>query len=77
MTRQASVILRTLRIPSRLLSSWVTAKKKKSKNESPRATLASEVKVIAQPHFAESARKEGENANYKVTEHASNRDLER
>jgi hypothetical protein len=43
-------------------------KKKKSKKESARATLASVTKEMAQPRFAESARKQ-EDANHHVTAH--------
>jgi len=43
-------------------------KKKKSKKESARATLASVTKEMAQPRFAESARKE-EDANHHATAH--------
>ena len=45
-------------LASRRMSSWVVAKKKKKpKQESHRATLASISKEMAQPRFAESARK--------------------
>jgi hypothetical protein len=43
-------------------------KKKKSKSESARATLASVTKEMAQPRFAESARKE-EDANRHALAH--------
>jgi hypothetical protein len=40
-------------------------KRKKSRKETPRVTLASITKEMAQPRFAESAREE-ENANHHV-----------
>lgn len=46
----------------------VMTKKKKSKKESAKATLASVTKEMAQPRFAESARKQ-EDANRHVTAH--------
>jgi hypothetical protein len=49
--------------------------KKKSKKESDKALLASITKEMAQPRFAESARKE-EDANNHGTERASKEHLE-
>jgi len=46
------------------MSSWIMTKKK-SKKGFPRVTLASITKEMAQPRFAESARKE-EDANHHV-----------
>jgi hypothetical protein len=43
-------------------------KKRKSRRASPKVTLASITKEMAQPRFAESARKE-EDANHHVTTH--------
>jgi hypothetical protein len=50
------------------MPSWDMTKKKKSKKQSARATLASVTKEMAQPRFVESARKE-EDANHHDTEH--------
>ena len=47
-------------------------KKNKSKKETARATLANVTKEMAQPRFAESARKEEEEANHERTESANN-----
>ena len=49
------------------MSSWTMTKKKVTK-EFPRVTLASVTKEMAQPRFAESARKE-EEANHHATAH--------
>lgn len=46
-------------------------KKKKSQEEFARATLASVTKEMARPRFAESARKEEEEANHRVAKHES------
>ena len=56
-------------------SSW--AKKKKSKEASASATLASVTKEMAQPRFAESARKVEEDANHEITKHTNNQGSER
>lgn len=47
------------------------AKKKKSKKQSARATLASVTKEMARPRFPESARKEEEEANHRLAKHDS------
>ncbi|MFZ0787719.1 MAG: hypothetical protein WBP92_14905 [Candidatus Acidiferrales bacterium] len=54
-------------IARRLMSNWAMTKKK-SRKKFPRATLASITKEMAQPRFAESARKE-EEANHHVAAH--------
>ncbi len=49
----------------------------KSKKQKDEDTLASVLKEMAQPRFAESARKEEEDANHKVTEQRQQQDVER
>jgi hypothetical protein len=44
-------------------------KLRKSKRQKDKATLAHVVKEMAQPRFAESCRKEEEEANHRVTKH--------
>jgi hypothetical protein len=44
-------------------------KKKKSKKQSDRETLDRVTKEMARPRFAESARKEEEEANHRLTKH--------
>jgi hypothetical protein len=44
-------------------------KKKKSKKQSDRETLDRVTKEMARPRFAESARKEDEEANYRFMKH--------
>jgi hypothetical protein len=46
-------------------------KKKKLNTKIARAALASVTKEMARPRFAESARKEEEEANHRATKHAS------
>jgi hypothetical protein len=46
-------------------------KKKKSKEQRNRKTLASVTKEMARPRFAESARKEEEEVNHRVAKHDS------
>jgi hypothetical protein len=48
-----------------------------SKKHKDKETLASVFKEMAQPRFAESARKAEEDANHEFTKHASNQDLKR
>jgi len=47
------------------MTSWILTKKRKSEKDSGRATLASVMKEMARPRFAESAREE-EEANHRV-----------
>jgi len=56
-------------LASRLMSSWLMASKKKAKKESPRGTLASVTKEMAQPRFAESARREEETNHHVAADH--------
>ena len=49
----------------------------KSKKQKDKEALTSIFKEMAQPRFAESARKEVEGANHKVTKHTDNQDSER
>jgi hypothetical protein len=46
-------------------------KKKKSKKQSDKKTLDRVTKEMARPRFAESARKEEEEANHRLTKHDS------
>ena len=49
----------------------------KSKKQKDKETLDIVFKEMAQPRFAESARKVEEDANHEVTKHSNNRDSER
>jgi hypothetical protein len=49
----------------------MAVKHKKSKKQEDKATLASITKEMARPRFAESARKEEEEANHRVMKHAT------
>jgi hypothetical protein len=49
----------------------------KSKKRKDKETLTSVLKEMAQPRFAESARKEEEDAKHEVTGHTSDQDSER
>ena len=51
--------------------SLVMIKKKKSKKQGDHKTLDRVRKEMARPRFAESARKEEEEANHRVTKHDS------
>jgi len=46
-------------------------KKKKSRKELARATLAGVTKELARPRFSESARREEEEANHRAAKHDS------
>ena len=49
----------------------------KSMKQTDRETLASVFKGMAQPRFAESARKVEEDANHEITKHTNNQGSER
>ena len=51
------------------MSGVIAMKLKKSKKQKDKATLARVAKEMAQPRFAESCRKEEEEANHRVRKH--------
>jgi len=53
------------------MTSLIMSKKRKAKEKVARATVASVTKEIAWPRFAESARKEEEEASHRATKHGS------